>query len=86
MIKEIFKWVIILWIALLFSSMLSGCSLFSSKPTVIQTNNFHQTNYYTDECYAGKKTFSEIILCLESKSKMEISQNNTTNELLESED
>lgn len=83
MIKEIFKWVIILWIALLFSSMIAGCSLFSSKPTVIQTNNFHQTNYYTDECYTGKKTFSEIILCLESKSKMEISQNNTTNELLD---
>lgn len=86
MIKNTIKWIVIIWIALSFSSMLVGCSLFSSKPTVIQTNNFHQTNYYTDECYAGKKTFSEIILCLESKSKMEISQNNTTNELLESED
>lgn len=85
MIMRVIKILIIVWLAFLFASMLSGCSLFGSN-TVVQTNNFRQTNYYTEECYVGKKTFSEIILCLESKSQMEIAQNNTTNELLDSED
>ena len=82
MIMRVIKILIIVWLAFLFAFMLSGCSLFGST-TVVQTNNFRQTNYYTEECYVGKKTFSEIILCLESKSQMEIAQNNTTNELLD---
>ena len=83
MMMKIAKDIILAWLALLFALMLlSGCSLFT-KNEVIQTNNFRQTNYYTEECYTGKKTFSEIIICVESKSQMEIAQNNTTNEMLD---
>lgn len=83
MMMKIAKDIILVWLALLFTVMLlSGCSLFTNNE-VIQTNNFRQTNYYTEECYTGKKTFSEIIICVESKSQMEIAQNNATNEMLD---
>lgn len=77
----IMKNLLLVYIALMVTLMLVGCNL--RQNTIVQTNNFRQTNYYTDECYVGHKTFSEIILCLENKSKSEIVQNNATNEMLD---
>lgn len=53
------------------------------KETVVQNNNYYQTSYGNEECYSGNKTFSQIILCMQSNSNKEIAQNRLTNGLIE---
>jgi hypothetical protein len=59
-----------------------GCT--TTKPTVIQTNKFIQTDYDYN-CLTGDKTFSEIIICYQAQDKAEKAQNKITNELIEKE-
>ena len=68
---------------LLFGSILflvSGCNLWQSKP--IQTNMFYQTDY-NYFCFDGDKTWSQIVICLDTENKAEKAQNKVTNDLLD---
>lgn len=67
-------WIIVILLALM------GCTI--NKPTVIQTNQFIQTDY-DYKCLIGDKTFSEIILCYQAQDKAEKAQNAITNQLIE---
>lgn len=66
-------WTIVTLLALI------GCT--TTKPTVIQTNKFIQTDYDYN-CLTGDKTFSEIILCYQAQDKAEKAQNKITNQLI----
>lgn len=66
-------WTIVTLLALI------GCT--TTKPTVIQTNKFVQTDYDYN-CLTGDKTFSEIILCYQAQDKAEKAQNKITNQLI----
>ena len=57
-----------------------GCT--KTKPTIIQTNKFMQTDYDYN-CLQGDKTFSEIIICYQTQDKAEKAQNAITNNLIE---
>lgn len=61
---------------------LMGCT--QTKPTIIQTNKFMQTDYDYG-CLKGDKTFSEIILCYQTQDKAEKAQNSITNDLIAKE-
>lgn len=61
---------------------LMGCTI--TKPTIIQTNKFIQTDYDYN-CLTGDKTFSEIILCYQAQDKAEKAQNKITNALIAKE-
>ena len=65
--------------------LLPICLLSCKSDKIIQDNNFYHTSYGNEECYAGGKTFSQIILCQQANSNKEIAQNRITNELLKDE-
>ena len=56
-----------------------GCT--TTKPTIIQTIEFIQTDYDYN-CLTGDKTFSQIILCYQAQDKAEKAQNKITNQLI----
>lgn len=58
--------------------VLSGC--FSD--TIIHTNRLYQTDY-DYQCFSGNKTWSEIVICLDTENKAEKAQNKVTNDLLD---
>ena len=68
------------YLLLLFILVLSACTF--SKPTIISTNNFIQTNYDYN-CLDDSKTFTEIIICYQAQDKAEKAQNKITNELIQ---
>ena len=72
------KYIYIVFLVILFL-ILTGCV--QTKPTIIQTNKFIQTDYDYN-CLAGDKTFSEIILCYQTQDKAEKAQNAITNKLI----
>ena len=63
-----------------FSLFLSSCSLFT-KPTVISNNMYYQTDY-NYFCFSGNKTWSEIVVCLNTQNQAERAQNKITNDIL----
>lgn len=75
-----FSLILFLTIIIIFSLM--GCT--QTKPTIIQTNKFMQTDYDYG-CLKGDKTFSEIILCYQTQDKAEKAQNSITNDLIAKE-
>ena len=58
--------------------VLSGC--FSD--TVIHTNRLYQTDY-DYQCFSGNKTWSEIVVCLNTQNQAERAQNKVTNDILD---
>ena len=66
-------WIIVILLALM------GCT--TTKPTIIQTNEFIQTDYDYN-CLTSDKTFSQIILCYQAQDKAEKAQNKITNQLI----
>lgn len=71
----------IFWILVILLALM-GCT--QTKPTIIQTNKFIQTDYDYN-CLQGDKTFSEIILCYQAQDKAEKAQNAITNALISKE-
>ena len=63
-----------------FSLFLSSCSLFT-KPTVISNNMYYQTDY-DYQCFSGNKTWSELVICLNTQNQAERAQNKITNDIL----
>jgi hypothetical protein len=61
--------------------ILFGCK--SASNPCVTVNNYRQTNYSTQSCYDGTKTFSQIIVCLQEVDAKEKNQNNITNEMLD---
>lgn len=59
-------------------TVLSGC--FSD--TVIHTNRLYQTDY-DYQCFSGNKTWSEIVVCLDTQNQAERVQNKITNDTLD---
>lgn len=66
------------WVILFTCLMLSGC--FSD--TVIHTNRLYQTDY-DYQCFSGNKTWSEIVICLDTQNQAERAQNKVTNDILD---
>lgn len=66
------------WILLFICLMLSGC--FSN--TVIHTNRLYQTDY-DYQCFSGNKTWSEMVICLNTQNQAERAQNKVTNDILD---
>lgn len=58
--------------------MLSGCF----NNTTIQTNRLYQTDY-DYQCFSGNKTWSEIVICLNTQNQAERAQNKVTNDTLD---
>lgn len=71
---------LILFLTIIIILSLMGCT--QTKPTIIQTNKFIQTDYDYN-CLQGDKTFSEIIICYQTQDKAEKAQNAITNSLIE---
>lgn len=65
----------------MFSLFLSSCSLFT-KPTMISNNMYYQTDY-NYFCLDGNKTWSEIVVCLNTQNRAERAQNKVTNDILD---
>lgn len=59
--------------------VLSGC--FSD--TVIHTNNMYYQTDYDYQCFSGNKTWSEIVVCLNTQNQAERAQNKITNDILD---
>ena len=76
------KRIMLLTIALFFCLMLVGCSWFSNSNTTINTHHFYQTDY-NYFCFDGDKTWSQIVICLDTENKAEKAQNKVTNDLLD---
>ena len=66
---------------LLCCILLSGCGLGGNYTT--QSNQYYQNNYDTNVCYDGTKTFSQIIVCLQTANNKEQAQNDLTNQMLD---
>ena len=58
--------------------LLSGCF----NNTTIQTNRLYQTDY-DYQCFSGNKTWSEIVICLDTQNQAERAQNKVTNDTLD---
>lgn len=67
------------WIVLFTCLILSGCF----NNTTIQTNRLYQTDY-DYQCFTGNKTWSEIVICLDTQNQAERAQNKVTNDILDS--
>ena len=59
--------------------ILTACT--TSKPVVISTNNYIQTDYNYN-CLSDDKTFTQIIICYQKQDKAEKAQNKLTNEMI----
>ena len=59
--------------------VLSGC--FSD--TVIRTNNTYYQTDYDYQCFSGNKTWSEIVVCLNTQNQAERAQNKVINDILD---
>ena len=71
-----FKKILFIVILLL---ILTACT--TSKPIVISTNNYIQTDYNYN-CLSDDKTFTQIIICYQKQDKAEKAQNKLTNEMI----
>lgn len=58
--------------------LLSGCF----NNTTIHTNRLYQTDY-DYQCFSGNKTWSEIVICLDTQNQAERAQNKVTNDILD---
>lgn len=56
------------------------CGCFNN--TTIQTNRLYQTDY-DYQCFSGNKTWSELVICLNTQNKAERAQNKITNAILD---
>ena len=56
------------------------CGCFNN--TTIQTNRLYQTDY-DYQCFSGNKTWSEIVVCLNTQNQAERAQNKITNYILD---
>ena len=74
------KKIIIFAILVFFGFMLFGCT--AQNNTVINTNQFYQTDYEYF-CFDGNKTWSQIVVCLKAQDDAEKAQNKITNDLLD---
>lgn len=77
--KKICKYVGLFCYILIILGILLGCSF--NKPTIINTNQYIQTDY-DFQCLIGDKTFTEIIICYQEQDSAEKMQNKLTNELI----
>jgi len=68
----------------LFSILMFGCAWKTNNNVYV--NQFYQTNYSSEKCYDGTKTFSQIIVCLQEVDKKEKAQNEATNKMLDNEE
>lgn len=59
--------------------ILTACT--TSKPVIISTNNYIQTDYNYN-CLSDDKTFTQIIICYQKQDKAEKAQNKLTNEMI----
>ena len=75
------KKIILILIIVLFSLMLVGCSWFNGN-TTINTNQYYQQDYEYF-CLDGDKTWSQIVVCLNTENSAERTQNHITNEMLD---
>ena len=75
------KRIILIFIIVLFGFMLFGCNC---NTTVINKNQYYQTDY-DYFCFDETKTWSQIVVCLNTQNKAERLQNKLTNELLDKE-
>lgn len=74
------KKILLFAILVFFGLILVGCT--QSNTTVINTNQFYQTDYEYF-CFDGDKTWSQIVVCLKAQDDAEKAQNKVTNELLD---
>jgi len=77
--QKFFNSLVLLLILLLLLLCLTACS--TTKPIVISTNNYIQTNYDYN-CLSDDKTFTQIIMCYQKQDKAEKAQNKLTNDMI----
>lgn len=63
----------------LLTFILGGCN--TTQITTVSVNEFYQTDYEYN-CLEEDKTFSQIIICLQTQDNAEKAQNKITNDLI----